>query len=191
MAKIRLEHFDDATAVDELVASAFGPGRFTKSAYRLREGVHPISSLSFVAELGKRVVGTVRFWPIDIGGTRAIMLGPIAVEKSLQGQGIALRLMQSGLDAARGQEHRVAVLIGDEPYYARAGFKQIQPVGCVTMPGPVDPRRVLGLALLEGAMDGLRGEMRRVELHVGVVAMGASLAPLSAPSQQKPANDEG
>ena len=189
MAEIRPEHFDDAAAVEDLVADAFGPGRFTKSAYRLREGVHPVSGLSFVADQDGRIVGTVRFWPIDIGGMSAIMLGPVAVERGLQGQGIAIRLMQSGLDAARALGHRIAVLVGDEPYYSRAGFKQILPLGCVTLPGPVDPRRVLGLALVEGAMEGLRGEMRKVDLNDGVVAMGASLAPLSAPPQEKSAHD--
>ena len=177
MATIRLEASADCEPADRIVADAFGPGRFAKSAYRLREGVDAIGTLSFVATVDGRVVGTVRYWPVDIGGAAALMLGPIAVERALQGQGIALALMQVSLDAARAQGHRIVVLVGDEPFYGRAGFKQIMPLGCVTMPGPVDPVRLLGLALVEGAMAGLKGEMRKARLDHPVSALGAALAP--------------
>jgi predicted N-acetyltransferase YhbS len=177
MAAIRLEAPTDCETADRIVADAFGPGRFAKSAYRLREGVNAIGALSFVATVDGRVVGTVRYWPVDIGGVAALMLGPLAVERALQGQGIALALMQTSLDAARAQGHRIVVLVGDEPYYGRAGFKTIMPLGCVTMPGPVDPARLLGLALVEGAMAGLKGEMRKTRLDHPVSALGAALAP--------------
>ena len=116
-------------------------------------------------------------WPVDIGGAAALMLGPIAVERALQGQGLALALMQTSLDAARALGHRIVVLVGDEPYYGRAGFKQIMPLGCVTMPGPVDPARLLGLALVGDALEGLQGEMRKAWLDHPVSALGAALAP--------------
>jgi len=180
----RLEQPADAAAVDALVAGAFGPGRYAKSAYRLREGVNPIDSLSFVAELDGRIVGTVRYWPVDIGGRAAIMLGPIAVLASLQGQGIALLLMQTSLAAAKAQGHTTVVLVGDEPYYARVGFARIVPMGSVTMPGPVDPSRVLGLALVDGALDGLNGEVRKPRMDAASEAFGAGLAPLAAPASQ-------
>ena len=177
MATIRLELSADCDSADRIVADAFGPGRFAKSAYRLREGVNAIDALSFVATVDGRVVGTVRYWPVDIGGVAALMLGPIAVERALQGQGIALALMQTSLDAARVQGQRIVLLVGDEPYYGRAGFKQIMPLGCVKLPGPVDPARLLGLALVDGALDGLKGEMRKARLDHPVSALGAALAP--------------
>ena len=177
MATIRHEVPADSAVVEHIVAAAFGPGRFAKSAYRLREGVNPIDALSFVTTVDGRVVGTVRYWPVDIGGAAALMLGPIAVERALQGQGLALALMQTSLDAARALGHRIVVLVGDEPYYGRAGFKQIRPLGCVTMPGPVDPARLLGLALVGGALEGLQGEMRKAWLDHPVSALGAALAP--------------
>jgi len=181
---VRTELPADGRAVNALVASAFGPGRYAKSAYRLREGVRALDSLSFVAELDGRIVGTVRYWPVDIGGTAAIMLGPIAVQPSMQGQGIALQLMHTSLAAAKTQGHRIVVLVGDEPYYARVGFARIVPMGSVTMPGPVDLSRVLGLALVEGALGGLKGDVRKPRMDAAWEAFGAGLAPLAAPAGQ-------
>ena len=180
---IRQEAPADRPSVDDLVADAFGPGRFAKSAYRLREGVDDIPALSFIAEMDGSIVGTVRYWPVDIGGTAAIMLGPIAVLTGMQGQGIALQLMQSSLAAAKTLGHRIVVLVGDEPYYARVGFSRIVPVGSVTMPGPVDLNRMLGLALVDGALDGLNGELRKPHMHHPHEALGAGLASFPAPSQ--------
>ncbi|MEQ1754617.1 MAG: N-acetyltransferase [Micropepsaceae bacterium] len=180
---VRRETAADHVRVDALVAEAFGPGRYAKSAYRLREGVKQIEDLSFVAEADGRVVGTVRYWPVDANGTAAIMLGPIAVATSMQGQGIALRLMQVSLDAARAAGHRIVLLVGDEPYYARAGFKRIAPLGAVSMPGPVDPARLLGLALQEGALEGLKGELRKPRIDYPRDALGAGLAPLATPAK--------
>ena len=180
---VRRETAADHARVDALVSDAFGPGRYAKSAYRLREGVKQIEELSFVAVADGRVVGTVRYWPVDANGTAAIMLGPIAVATNMQGQGIALRLMQVSLDAAREAGHRIVLLVGDEPYYARAGFKQITPLGAVNMPGPVDPARVLGLALQDGALEGLKGELRKPRIDYPCDALSAGLAPLAAPAK--------
>ena len=156
---IRLEEARDAGAADAIVAEAFGPGRFAKTAYRLREGVACVAALSFVAEEGGRILGTVRYWPVVIGGEAALMLGPIAIVADRQGQGIALALMQTSLAEAKKLGHRAVVLVGDEPYYARAGFARIKPPGRITMPGPVDLARLLGLSLVEGALEAMKGEI--------------------------------
>ena len=156
---IRLEETRDAAAANVIVAEAFGPGRFAKTAYRLREGVACVAALSFVAEEGGRILGTVRYWPVAIGGEAALMLGPIAIVADRQGQGIALALMQTSLAEAKKLGHRAVVLVGDEPYYARAGFARIKPPGRITMPGPVDLARLLGLSLVEGALEAMKGEI--------------------------------
>lgn len=179
MATIRLERAEEAEAANAIVAEAFGPGRFAKSAYRLREGVNCIAALSFVAEEGQRIVGTVRYWPVDIGGSPALMLGPIAIVADRQGQGIALALMQTSLEAARKLGHRAVVLVGDEPYYGRAGFKRITPAGRITMPGPVDYGRLLGVSLVDGAIDAMKGEIRKARLDEGVAAPGCALGTRS------------
>jgi predicted N-acetyltransferase YhbS len=181
-ATIRSETAADARAVDALVARAFGPGRHAKSAYRLREGVEPVHALSHVLEIDGVVAGTVRYWPVGIGGVAALMLGPIAVREDLQGQGYALQLMQTSLGLARSLGHRIVVLVGDEAYYGRAGFARIQPYGRITLPGPVDLSRVLGLELVAGALDGVTGELRKLGVTEKVYAAGAGLSALASPA---------
>ncbi len=171
---IRVEKPGDMAAADAIVIDAFGPGRFAKSAYRLREGVACVRELSYVAEEGARIVGTVRYWPVVIGGEAALMLGPIAIVADRQGQGIALALMQTSLAEAKRLGHRAVILVGDEPYYGRAGFARIQPVGRITMPGPVDASRLLGLSLVDGALEAMAGEVRKA-LTTTVAAAGCAL----------------
>ncbi len=86
--QVRLENPADAQAVDALNADSFGPGRFAKSAYRLREGVDPIAALSFVAVEKDILRGSVRFWPISVGGHEELLLGPLAVQTGQRGKGI-------------------------------------------------------------------------------------------------------
>ncbi len=175
MAEIRRERPEDAAAAEAIVAAAFGPGRFAKTAYRLREGVACVGELSYVALEGARIVGTVRYWPIMIGAEPALMLGPIAIVADRQGKGIALALMQTTLAEAKRLGHRAVVLVGDEPYYGRAGFKRIQPYGRITMPGPVDFARLLGLSLVEGALEAMKGEVAKARLDEPVAASGCAL----------------
>jgi predicted N-acetyltransferase YhbS len=181
-AVVRPEVAADSAAVDRLVSDAFGPGRYAKSAYRLREGVKAITALGFVVEMDGKIAGTVRYWPVSISGTPAIMLGPIAVRADLQGQGFALQLMQASLARAKELGHRIVVLVGDEAYYARAGFARILPPGRIRMPGPVDYHRVLGLELVPGALEGVGGELCKPGVDEPQHAIGAGLAPFAPPA---------
>lgn len=171
---IRPERPEDAPLVDALNERAFGPGRFAKSAYRLREGVDPVATLSFVAVEEGRLRGSVRFWPIVIGDDPALMLGPLAVEADLRGQGVGVALMERGIAAARAEGHAAVILIGDEPYYARVGFSKLPP-GRVVFPGPVNAARVLGLSLKPNALVTLGGAIRRAKLSHSNCADGAGL----------------
>ena len=184
MTTYRLERQEDAGAIDALVAQGFGPGRFAKTAYRLREGVHHLPALAFVAERDGELVATVRYWPVDVGGKPAIMLGPLAVRNELRGQGIGIGLMERSLNEARTLGHRAVLLVGDEPYYGRVGFAAIKPAGRIAMPGPVDLNRLLGLALVEGALDQMTGAMNRARLDEPVAAASAPLASLAMPAKQ-------
>lgn len=175
MVAIRVEGPGDTAAADAVVAAAFGPGRYAKSAYRLREGVMPVAALSYIAEDGGAIIGTVRYWPVVIGGEAALMLGPIAIVAARQGQGIALALMQTTLAEAKKLGHRAVILVGDEPYYGRAGFARIQPAARITMPGPVDYSRLLGLSLVDGALDAMKGEVRKATMTEAVAAAGCAL----------------
>jgi len=160
--------------VDALNEATFGPGRFAKSAYRLREGVSQDDALSFVAIEKRKLRGSVRFWPIAIGGHGALMLGPLAVQADQRGRGIGVALMERALGEARARGHEVVILVGDEPYYARVGFAKLPP-GRIRFPGPVDPSRILGLSLKSGAALNLSGEVRRARLDEAVCADGAGV----------------
>jgi predicted N-acetyltransferase YhbS len=171
---IRLEMPEDAARVEALNAESFGPGRFAKSAYRLREGVDPITALGFVAVEGAVLRGSVRFWPIRVGGHEELLLGPLAVKSDQRGRGIGIALMQAGIAAAQAGPWRGILLVGDEPYYAKVGFSRLPP-GRVGFPGPVDQNRILGLSLKGGEMLTLSGQIRRAAIDHPVTAAGAAV----------------
>lgn len=150
---------NDADAIERLHERTFGPGRFVLSAYRIREHVDHLLDLSFTARIGTLLVGSVRQLPICIGDTPALMLGPLTVEPPFRSRGVGRALLDHALADARKAGHRLVILVGDEPYYSRVGFKAV-PKGAVTMPGPVDPNRVLVAELVEGAFAGVSGTVR-------------------------------
>jgi predicted N-acetyltransferase YhbS len=156
---ILTETADDAVAIERLHERTFGPGRYAKTAYRIREGVAHWPDLSFTARVGTLMVGSVRLSPILIGETRALLLGPLTVEPAFRDKGIGQALIARALDEARAKGHRLVVLVGDEPYYGKCGFKRI-PRGRASMPGPVDPARLLVAELAEGAFEGVSGPIK-------------------------------
>ena len=153
------ETSDDALEIERLHERTFGPGRHAKTAYRIREGVGHQLELSFTARIGTLLVGSVRLSPVVIGETAALILGPLTVEPPFRERGIGQALMERALAAAKAKGHRLVVLVGDQPYYAKAGFKCI-PAGRATMPGPVDPDRLLVAELVTGAFEGVSGRIR-------------------------------
>lgn len=150
---------DDAVAIDRLNARTFGPGRFAKSAYRIRESVTHRLDLSFTARVGTLLVGSVRLSPIRIGSEHGLLLGPLTVEPPFRDHGIGQKLMERALKEARTAGYRLVLLVGDEPYYSKVGFKRV-PKGRLTMPGPVDPARLLVLELADGAFENVTGTVR-------------------------------
>lgn len=153
------EQPDDAPAIERLYERTFGPGRFARTAYRLRENVPHKPELSFTARIGTLLVGSVRLSPILIGGTRALLLGPLTIEPPFRGRGIGKALIAASLEAARKAGARLVLLVGDLPYYGPLGFKQV-PHKRVELPGPVDPDRVLIAELEPGAFEGVSGAVR-------------------------------
>jgi predicted N-acetyltransferase YhbS len=149
----------DATAIERLHERTFGPGRFARTAYRLREKVDRRLDLSFTARVGTLLVGSVWQTPITIGETPALFLGPVTIEPPFRERGIGQALIRRALDEARDKGYRLVLLVGDAPYYGRLGFQPI-PKRRVTLPGPVDPARLLVHELAPGAFEGVGGPVR-------------------------------
>lgn len=150
---------DDSAVIERLHERTFGPGRYVLSAQRLREKVQHSLDLSFTARIGTLLVGSVRLSRICIGDTPALLLGPLTIEPPFRSRGIGMTLIARALKEAREGGHTLVVLVGDEPYYSRAGFKRI-PRGRATLPGPVDPARLLVAELREGAFENVSGAIR-------------------------------
>jgi predicted N-acetyltransferase YhbS len=154
----------DHFAIEKLDERTFGPGRFARSAYRLREGVEPDYSLSFVARVGTLLVGANRMTPILCAQGRnlvpALLLGPLSVDPAFRSGGIGEALVMKSLEAAREAGHKLVLLVGDLSYYARMGFDPV-PYGKLTFCGPVDPERLLYCELVEGAFAEVQGKVMR------------------------------
>ena len=145
-------------AIEQINAEAFGPGRFTRAAYKIREGGPHERDLSFVAVHWGKVIGSVRMTRIAAGEGRALLLGPLAVIPDWKNLGIGRKLIDIALTKAREQGWGVVVLVGDGPYYGPLGFSKI-PHGQITMPRPVDPERLLACELVEGSLAKLNGDV--------------------------------
>jgi predicted N-acetyltransferase YhbS len=156
---LEAETLADADAIERLNERVFGPGRFARTAYRLRETTEADLGLSFIARVGSLLVGANRMTPIFIGETSALLLGPLIVEPVFRSQGIGEALVSRSLDAAKAKGARLSILVGDELYYSRMGFKRVPP-GRMQMPGPVDPARLLYCEIEPGAFDGVSGQVR-------------------------------
>lgn len=156
--QIRHELPGDAEAILHLHERAFGPGRFARTAFRLREGVPERLDLSFSALVGTLLVGSVRMSPILLGRETALALGPLAVEPAFEGRGVGAALMGRALQAAKEAGHALVLLVGDQPYYARFGFSPV-PKGRLAMPGPVDPARLLVAELTPGTLERASGRV--------------------------------
>lgn len=153
------ETADDAPAIERLHERTFGPGRFTRSAFRIREGRGHSLSLSFTARIGTLLVGSVRLTPICIGETPGLLLGPLTVEPPFRERGVGTALITRALKEAKARGHKLVVLVGDEPYYGKHGFKKI-PKARAKMPGPVDFNRLLVAELVPGAFENVSGLIR-------------------------------
>ncbi len=153
---LRPENPDDCAAIERLHARAFGPGRYARTAFRLREGTAHRADLSVTASVGSFLVGSVRMAPVTAGGVGFLALGPLAVDPSFSGRGVGTALMRASLAAATAAGEGLVILVGDAPFYARFGFSPVPPEHLI-LPGPVDPARFLYLELAPGSLAAVRG----------------------------------
>jgi predicted N-acetyltransferase YhbS len=154
----------DQPAIDRLDEHAFGPGRYARSAYRLREGIDPDYTLSFVARVGTLLVGANRITHVLCGKGRnlkpALLLGPLSVDPAFRSGGIGEALVGKSLEAAKAAGHTLVLLVGDVSYYSRMGFAPVPPEQ-LEFCGPVDPERLLYCELVEGALAEMHGKVMR------------------------------
>lgn len=162
MFRLQPETPADREEVELLLDTAFGPGRAGLSSYRLRQGVEPVAELCLLARDDyDSLAGAIRYWPVVIGGAHpALLLGPVAVHPTRQGEGLGAWLIAETLERAAALGWTRAVLVGDEPYYGRFGFRRALAQG-LNFPPPVNEARLLARALVPGAMDQVAGPVER------------------------------
>jgi predicted N-acetyltransferase YhbS len=172
---IRSERASDVVAREALLDACFGANRQTRTCQRLRDGRAPAEGLAFSAVRLGRLVGTLRLWHVSAGGVPALVLGPLAVDPTCRELGVGRALMNLALAVARARGHGAVILLGDAPYYARFGFSAAK-TGELSLPGPFEHGRLLGLELREGALDGAWGM---------IVPTGASMLKTKAARGKK------
>jgi predicted N-acetyltransferase YhbS len=172
---IRSERASDIVAREALLDACFGENRQQRTCQRLRDGRAPAEGLSLSAVREGRLVGTVRLWHVSAGGIPALLLGPLAVDHTCRKLGVGAALMDHALAAAKARGHRAVILLGDAPYYARFGFSAAK-TGELSLPGPFERDRLLGLELSQGTLDGAWGM---------IVPTGISMPKIAASRAKK------
>lgn len=157
MYQLEEESEPDTWEVEALYDLCFAPGRTALSSYRLREGVAKVRELSLVLREDGVLAAAIRYWPVRIDNAEALLLGPVAVHPTRQGEGLGGYLIHESLAEARRLGWKRVLLVGDAPYYGRFGFRRLEGV---VMPPPTNPARVLGHELAAGAWSDVRGEVR-------------------------------
>jgi len=159
MFRVEDEQPTDWWEVEGLYDLCFAPGREALSSYRLRDGVDPVAGLSLVARDPQDILaGAVRHWPVRVGGLAALLLGPVAVHPTHQGEGLGALLIQESISRGADLGWKRVILVGDKPYYGRFGFNRLDGV---EMPPPTNPERILGLDLVPGSWTGVAGAVER------------------------------
>ncbi|KJS40998.1 MAG: acetyltransferase [Roseovarius sp. BRH_c41] len=159
MFTLETEKAVDYWEVEALYDLCFAPGREALSSYRLRDNVPAVADLCLVVRDGEGILaGAIRYWPVRIGVARALLLGPVAVHPTHQGEGLGALLIRDSLERAEALGWDRVILVGDAPYYSRFGFAKL---ASVEMPPPTNPERVLGLELRPGAWATVAGKVAR------------------------------
>ncbi len=160
MIELRPETAEDWWEVEALYDLCFAPGREALSSYRLRDAVDPVAQLSIIARDEINILaGAIRYWPVDVAGKQVLLLGPVAVHPTHQGEGLGGSLMRHSIEIARENGWERVMLVGDEPYYQRFGFEKLNGV---FMPPPTNPDRVLGLELVTDGWVGISGDVTKL-----------------------------
>src|SRR4051794_27786819 len=153
---IRGERASDVAAREALLDAAFGANRQLRTCQRLRDGRAPAQGLAFTAVRAGKLAGTLRLWHVHAASAPALVLGPLAVDASCRALGIGAALIRHALAAATARGHGAVILLGDAAYYGRFGFSADKAAN-LSLPGPFERERLLGLELRDGALNGAWG----------------------------------
>ena len=175
---IRSERASDVAAREALLDASFGANRGLRTCQRLREGRAPAEGLAFSAVRNGKLAGTVRLWHVNAGGRPALVLGPLAVDPACRGLGIGAALMRHALSAAAARGHGAVILLGDAPWYGRFGFSAAKAAG-LSLPGPFERERLLGLELRHRALDSARGLIKPTGAALARTAKSTPPSPVS------------
>ena len=157
--KLEEETEDDWWEVEALYDLCFSPSRTALSSYRLRDGVPTVAALCLtLRDDDNTLAAAIRYWPVEVGGEDSLLLGPVAVHPTRQGEGLGGLLINESLSEGRRLGWERVLLVGDAPYYRRFGFSRLDGV---EMPPPTNPDRILGLALKAGAWDAIKGAVTK------------------------------
>lgn len=161
MSKITKQPITNITdEMQRFFAKNLGPGRFARTAYRIREQASEDKSFGINAFDGSKLIGTVSLTPLDIAGyQQACLLGPLLIETSYRSNGLGLELIQDAIEEAKSKDFEIVLLVGDIAYYGKSGFIQIAP-GKLFMPGPVDPSRILAYEIKKDTAENLQGSVK-------------------------------
>jgi predicted N-acetyltransferase YhbS len=167
-------------AADRLYDRVFGPARLRKASHQFRLDRDPDPALSWVAMADGAVIGSIRYWPIEIGTAHhpALLLGPLAVDPAYMRQGIGSALTHRTLDIARTRGHGLVLLVGDPAYYRRFGFLPATPFGFV-MPDETRPHRLQVKALRSHLLGCISGKLHPCDRHIPDRVPAFALATLS------------
>jgi predicted N-acetyltransferase YhbS len=155
------ETAEDWWEIEALFDLCFAPGREALSSYRLRDGVARVAELCLVARDGDgTMAAAIRYWPVRVAGQPALLLGPVAVHPTRQGEGLGALLITESLERAAALGWTRVILVGDEPYYRRFGFGR-EVARALDYPPPTNPDRLLARALEPGAFEGVSGMVGR------------------------------
>lgn len=155
----------DKHQIETLHRRVFGPGRFARTAYRIREGADVTetesTTCSRVGWIGSSVAAAVTMTPVTVGGTSgAMLLGPLVVAPEFAGNGLGQPMVQAALQAAQANGSKIVLLVGDQAYYQRFDSKIIER-GHITLPGPVNVDRLLAVELTTGSLATFSGLVER------------------------------
>jgi predicted N-acetyltransferase YhbS len=165
-------------AVIELInEEAFGPGRHTRAAARIREQGPHDRSLSFICADNGETIASVRMTPVMAGSVKGHLLGPLAVRPSHKSMGIGRELVRIAIEAARRKGSEAVILVGDPPYYMPLGFEKVS-YKALEFPGPVDANRVLVVPMATDVHGRLKGV---IEWRPSKVGGSVEIAQLDSP----------